>query len=151
MEFRFIGAMPIEHKKAIKKIGIENIVKIINTVPYLKNLEYMKKSDYLLVIDARSNKPSVFQPAKTIDYLGAKKPILAITTKTGQTAERILSLQVGEVANIDDIEDIKNKIIKMYKNWQNNNSKYIINDYKIEPYNVKNASKKLIQIFNSVT
>ena len=148
IEFIFIGAMPMEHKKIIKKLGIENIVKTINIVSYLKSLEYMKKSDYLLIIDAPSKKPSVFQPAKTIDYLGAKKPILAITTKTGQTAERILSLQVGEIADIENIENIKNKIIKMYKNWQNNDNKYIINNSKIEPYNVKNVSKQLIEIFN---
>ena len=140
--------MPMEHKKIIKKLGIENIVKTINIVSYLKSLEYMKKSDYLLIIDAPSKKPSIFQPAKTIDYLGAKKPILAITTKIGQTAERILSLQVGEIADIENIENIKNKIIKMYKNWQNNDNKYIINNSKIEPYNVKNVSKQLIEIFN---
>lgn len=47
-------------------------------VPYLESLALMRDADLLLLIDAAAE-TSVFFPSKLADYLGARRPILAVT------------------------------------------------------------------------
>jgi len=45
------------------------------------------RADVLLVVDAPSRGPNLFQPSKLIDYLPLKKPILGVTPAEGATAD----------------------------------------------------------------
>lgn len=72
-------------------------------VEYLESLKLMAESNLLLVIDAPFNS-SVFLPSKLVDYVGAGKPVFAITPP-GAAAE-LVSRYGGVVANPDDPEQI---------------------------------------------
>lgn len=56
----------------------EGLVAIRGRVGYLESLRLMQEADLLLVIDAPSEQ-SLFLPSKLIEYIGAGKPILAIS------------------------------------------------------------------------
>lgn len=59
-----------------------------STVSYTESLQWMTKSDVLLLIDAPSeNGVNPFLASKLIDYLGAGKPILGITDTKGTAAD----------------------------------------------------------------
>jgi glycosyltransferase involved in cell wall biosynthesis len=47
-------------------------------VPYLEALALMRSADLLVLIDAPASR-SVFLPSKLIEYLGARRPVLAVT------------------------------------------------------------------------
>lgn len=53
-------------------------------VSYIESLQIMEKVDLLLLIDANI-KESIFLPSKLVDYLGSKKPIIAITPENSET------------------------------------------------------------------
>lgn len=61
-------------------------VQLHQPVAYLESLAIMKRSDALLVVDAKSDGPSVYFPSKLADYLGAGRPIVAFTPSRGATA-----------------------------------------------------------------
>ncbi|MFH0937752.1 MAG: glycosyltransferase [Planctomycetota bacterium] len=54
-------------------------------VPYLQSLTVMAAADVLLTIEAPM-RHSVFFPSKLVDYLGARKPLLAITPEGSLTS-----------------------------------------------------------------
>ena len=56
----------------------DGLVSVRDPVPYLESLELMRASDLLLVLDAPADR-SVFLPSKLVDYLGARRPIVALT------------------------------------------------------------------------
>lgn len=60
-------------------------VRHMPSVPYFESLTAMQASDVLLIVEAPVSK-SVFYSGKFMDYLGARKPILAITPKDSFTA-----------------------------------------------------------------
>ena len=63
----------------------------------------MAAADGLLVIDAPAKK-SVFLPSKLIDYLGAGRPILGLTSPG--TSANLINQLGGWVASPDDVEAV---------------------------------------------
>jgi len=80
------------------------------SVDYATSLKLMGSAAALLVIDAPFDE-SVFLPSKLIDYLGAGRPIFAISPP-GASAELVSRLG-GLVANPRDVDDIAAKLIRL--------------------------------------
>jgi len=79
IKFRFIGRWIGKENWQIERYKIpKEVIEIVQPVNYSSSLAMMKTSDLLLIIDGNF-KSSVFFPSKLVDYMGAKKPILAIT------------------------------------------------------------------------
>lgn len=93
-EVRFYGGAPYpgdveEHQR----MRFRDHVRFEPPVPYLESLELMQQADVLLLIDGmfteQEDKISCnpFFPGKLADYMGARKPIAAITMPVGATAD----------------------------------------------------------------
>jgi hypothetical protein len=92
----------------IREYEVGEIVRVSRLVPYLESLALMSSSDVLLVIDAPA-KENLFLTSKLIDYIGARKPILAITPERGPTAE--LMREMGfDSSELHDVPGIAEKI-----------------------------------------
>lgn len=89
-------------EQAEKQLGLS--VKRVGQVPYRRSLELMAETDLLLLIDAPSD-VNLFLSSKLIDYLGARRPILGITSTKG-TAGRLLTDCGWQVHHPDDVEGI---------------------------------------------
>ena len=74
----FVGAR--EHPVEVPPELPDGLVRLRDSVDYVESLRLMAASDLLLVLDA-PGEASVFLPSKLVDYLGAKRPILALTPK----------------------------------------------------------------------
>ena len=102
IDVTFIGNMEDSHYQQIQSLGLPQQVHLEPPVPYLSSLQAMRQADWLLLIDAVStDEPSPFLPSKLVDYLGAGKPILGVTSKNG-TSARILKAHGHVVADIEN-------------------------------------------------
>jgi hypothetical protein len=54
------------------------LVQAVPSVDYVASLELMQSADVLLVVDAPA-RTSVFLPSKLVDYLGTRRPVVALT------------------------------------------------------------------------
>lgn len=150
LDIQIIGNLQNQYKTIIKEFQIENIVTLIDTVPYIESLKYIKSADVLLLIDAPSKTPSIFLPLKLIEYIGFKKPLLGITPLRGESASVIRKLR-GYVVSPEDILGIENAILSLYEKFKNNEiSDNLYNDNDIESYNAYNTSRKLADYFEKI-
>jgi glycosyltransferase involved in cell wall biosynthesis len=69
---------------AIRDRGLESIVELGGQVPYSEALDAMTKADVLLLLDTPGRRIGI--PAKLFEYLGAARPILALTEPDGDVA-----------------------------------------------------------------
>lgn len=89
--------------------GLGGIVSFRGTVSYLESLAIMTQADCLLLRDAdfsdQGLRDTPFYPGKLADYLGAKKPVLAVTMAHGCVPDMLAKLG-GASLTEDDIDGI---------------------------------------------
>jgi len=144
LNIQIVGSMEQRYRMAIKEMGLEKVVSYQWVVPYLKSLEYMVKSDILLLIDAPSEKESLFFPSKLADYIGAEKPILGITPINGESADILRDLGYP-VVDPKDIEGIEGAILKFYEKHRGGAPIFV--SEKALKYKAENVVKELAGIF----
>lgn len=124
MEVRFIGyvenACGLPVKKMVKDTGLEKVVKMMDNVDYEQALKMMCDSDLLLLL--APDQP--FQiPAKTYDYMGAKRPVLALTG-FGATRSVVEGTHSGICVGPQDIHGIKLGLHRLYEDHMNGEKVY---------------------------
>ena len=121
-------------KKKNKKVGLIHGVFDVIHYGHIKYFEEAKnKVDYLISIDGK-NIENIYLPSKIIEYFQFKKPILAISSIGSPSYHLSRKIDIT-FANINNIRDLKNKILKIKrkKNFKiNKNIKY---------FNLKNIIK----------
>jgi glycosyltransferase involved in cell wall biosynthesis len=88
----------------IARRGLGGLVEARPGVGYLESLREMRTADVLVLIEAPAA-TSLFLPSKLIDYLGANRPILALTPSRGPSAS-ILTEPLDRVVPPDDVAAI---------------------------------------------
>lgn len=138
-EFRFIGNHPREIQDLVLNYYLDDIIHFEPSVDYYESLQRMQQSDWLLHVDAFFHEivpgGSLFFAGKLADYMGARKPIFALTG-TGSPADEIIKLSGGISCLPWDVPEIATeleKILCMSKPVQ-------VNEEYIRKYSSKNVA-----------
>ncbi|SDK53969.1 Glycosyltransferase involved in cell wall bisynthesis [Maridesulfovibrio ferrireducens] len=91
LEFHFYGRMKDDERELAHE-KCPDLIKIFDPIPYLKSIQVLSDADILLVIDAPLNN-SPFFPSKLADYIGAGKPVAALTPLSSTTTDIIRKIQ----------------------------------------------------------
>ncbi|EHA13921.1 glycosyltransferase [Halomonas sp. HAL1] len=97
--------------QAAADYGLQDIASFKGSVSYLESLSVMTQADCLLLRDAdfsdQGLRDTPFYPGKLADYLGAKKPVLAVTMAHGCVPDMLAKLGGASLTedNIDGIAD----------------------------------------------
>lgn len=140
VQFDFYGHMSDDDKVAIIDQQIQDVVFVHPDVTYLESLKKISEADWLLLIDANLNSQLneyIYFPAKLVDYVGAQKPILAVTQVIGTSADAVHELGAGQVVthSADEVYLYLSKII---------NQDYSPTEYNqevVDRYDAKNVAK----------
>jgi hypothetical protein len=103
-ELWLVGRMDPAFAGLDQQHGLNSRVKQLAPVPYFQSLSVMAAADVLLAVEAPV-KNSVFFPSKLVDYLGARKPIFAITPKGGQST-KLMDAWKQPWCDVNDIDGI---------------------------------------------
>ncbi|MGC1268830.1 MAG: glycosyltransferase [Candidatus Acidiferrum sp.] len=92
------------YAKKIHELGLGEIVKLLPRIPYKQALEEYWASDALLLMQAANCDHQI--PAKAYEYFRLGKPILALTSESGDTAALLRDVGGSTIANLADEESI---------------------------------------------
>lgn len=105
IQIEFIGRWIGNFKWKAEDEGVpKGLIVFRSPVTYLESLKLMSESNVLLVIDAPFEN-SVFFPSKLIDYIGANRPILALTPNG--CCANVLKEIGGIIVNPTSVSSIK--------------------------------------------
>ena len=149
LEALFVGNYGRETPVLVKKLKLENVVKLIAYTSHKKTIEYMVNSHILLLlITVKGSLGKGILTGKLFEYLASRRPVLAIAPENGAAAKIIKKLKAGKTVSPNNIELIKETILKFYENWRQGKLNETTGD--ISQYDRKFLTQQLVKILERV-
>jgi glycosyltransferase involved in cell wall biosynthesis len=116
LRVRLVGTVELPYNLAqyLSESKLDTVVSLHDQVPYHASLEYLQLSDLLLLLQP-GTKTQV--PSKLFEYIGMKKPILAISPRDGATSVLVEREGLGTVADPDKVQEIAEGLLRLYRQW----------------------------------
>ena len=144
LELFFAGPIYSGFDENLKKLGFHKYLNHCEWLSHKEALKEMTQTDLLLITHSNTQDVNGRLPAKFFEYLGAKKPILAIGNKKSDLSKLMLNLNCGTFLDFEDIKGMEKALIKYFNdNTQNENKDFSLFSWDIQ-------SNKLIKILNSL-
>lgn len=145
IELHFVGFLRKENQKLIRKLKIQAFVKDHGYVNHDESIAKLKSADVLWFMVGRRRNIDAILPGKVYEYIGAKKPILACVPD-GAAKMAIEESGAGFICSPDNIDEIKNTMLKVYEQYKNN-SLPVPSDEIVEKYRRDNLTELLTKQF----
>lgn len=137
--FNIVGVLDKDAYDELKFASHSNIkINILGTLPHLEAIEYLKKSDIAVILTHKKGSEYAI-PGKTFEYIGACKPIIAVTED--KELVNLIEPLYGECAKHNP-NAIAEKLIKLI------NSEYDFSNRKI--YSREQQAIEIINMINKL-
>ncbi len=103
---RFIGQAGEGIRAQTEKLNLQDYVEFKSHVPHSEAIEYMTTSDALLMAIVKSDNNAGLLSGKLFEYLGAKRPIIAIAPNEGSAKHIIDSCQAGRSFDYEEVNEV---------------------------------------------
>ena len=113
IELHFIGYLRKENKGLIRKLNLQDSVKEFGYLPHKEAISKLLSSDVLWMMVGNGRNADTISSGKLYEYFGTRKPILA-SLPEGALKAAAAEYKASFITKPDDIEDIKNTILKIY-------------------------------------
>lgn len=113
IELHFVGLLRKENQRLIKKLKLQTFIKDHGYVNHNESIAKLKSADVLWFMVGKRRNIDAILPGKVYEYLGAQKPIIACVPD-GAAKMAVEESGAGFICKPDNINEIKNTIIKVY-------------------------------------
>jgi glycosyltransferase involved in cell wall biosynthesis len=105
-----------ERRSITKNMGLKDIVRSVGWVSYEQSLQYINSASLCILVEGPMVE-GIFFPSKFVDYIAAKKPVLALSPSVGVIADIIPSRGVFRV-DADDHDAVAKALSFFYKRFK---------------------------------
>jgi glycosyltransferase involved in cell wall biosynthesis len=102
----------VETRAVAARYGLEDVVEVIDRVPYSEAVQMMRRSHVLLMLAPECHR--LVLPAKIFDYLGSGSSILAIA-EPGATADFMAETRCGACFSAGDVQGLTDYLERLLK------------------------------------
>jgi hypothetical protein len=148
---RVIGRYGSMEQNMLETSTIKDSVELIPYLPHKESVEYLLKSDSLLMLCSGTAYTNLIVPGKLYEYMGAGKPILSISPEDSMVAKIISETGTGFNSDETNIDKIANDYLKLYQAWENETSCINPIPEKIKRYERPELAKNLANILNIIS
>jgi glycosyltransferase involved in cell wall biosynthesis len=99
---RFVGKVPPSVEKKFRGTGLE--VELVGYVDHSKSIEYLFRSDLLLLVLPKVKNNRGILTGKFFEYLASQKPVLAIGPTDGDLAKIVQDTNCGKLFDYADVD-----------------------------------------------
>lgn len=147
-EVRFFGGKSLlSLSPFVERYNLKDIVNIHNFIPFQESIRRQEESTVLLLPSWSDPRDEGTLTGKIHQYLGARKPILAIGFKGGAIDELLTETGTGVVVStVDEIKSILSLWLREFSQSKNISSYYRPNA-NIYRYTWRQQTQRLIQLF----
>jgi len=145
-QLKLIGAVSQEVLDTITEFRLNDYVLNLGYVSHQEAVEHQRKSQVLLLIEINSNDTKSIIPGKLFEYMVSERPIIAVGPEGSDFAEIITSTNTGVFFLNDELEQLKELLLKYYNLYKEQNLK--VNAVGLQQYSRKSLTEKLSKLIS---
>lgn len=152
-EVRFFGGSSLKTLlPIIENYNIVKLVKIYDPIPFKQSIVRQQESSALLLLEWDDPHAKHVFSGKIFEYLGARRPILAIAYKGGAISELLDKSGCGRVVTeVEEIKALLQKWLGEFKEYGEITSYYHPDVKVIKSYTRREGAEKLARVLDEVT
>ncbi|HRK52392.1 MAG TPA: hypothetical protein PK185_00635 [Cyclobacteriaceae bacterium] len=149
-EFIFAGFFDPQYEEQFNKLDLKN-VKNIGHVSQEESIKLQRSAHILMLIDSLEDddRHDLFFPSKVLEYIAARRRVLAITRSTS-TVNSIIGKELGDCFSAEMLGDLPQFIIHCIEKFKGGDVSYFSCRGDFTEYTVENQTKKLVKIFEEL-
>jgi glycosyltransferase involved in cell wall biosynthesis len=147
IHLRFVGNISPDIIQQIKENGLSEKTEFIPYVPHKESIAFLRKSDLLLLVIAKTERNKGIVTGKIFEYLASETPILCLAPTDGDAAKIIEECRAGRTFDYADEAGIADFLVESGK-WRVESGEWRVeNEAKIyQKYSRKKLTELLVDI-----
>lgn len=150
IHLRFVGRFGAEVEEMFEKASFRDAIETIPYVPHEKSIEYLMQSDALLLIVDEAKESEEIVPGKVYEYVGVKRPIIAVAPQKSAIADLLEETRCGRVAHQTEIDKLARIIKDYFEQWKTGNWTFAPDKEAVNGYERREAARKLTALFDEL-
>lgn len=142
LEVRLTGTVDHKVLADAEKYGIHDFVRLMEPVSHKESIQLQRASQILLLVANNTGNVKGILTGKFFEYLGAKRPIIAIGLKDGDLDHAMTDTNAGQFTDFDDAETLKTWIEDAYARYKKGELQSTTCN--TDQYNSRNLVKRVI-------
>lgn len=145
-QLKLIGAVSQEVLDTISEFRLNDFVLNLGYVSHQEAVEHQRKSQVLLLIEINSEDTKSIIPGKLFEYMVSERPIIALGPEGSDFAEIITSTNTGVFFMYDELEQLKELLLKYYNLYKEQNLK--VHAVGLQQFSRKSLTEKLSKLIS---
>ena len=142
----FVGPPDKATESLVSELRLESIVHSVGRVTYEESLQHVRAATVCVLVEAEMSE-GIFLPSKLVDYLSARKPILALSPGVGVANDMA---QSGGILRVDvgDVEAVRRTIGSLYLDFRSGTlGRRAPSQEQVNQFNPEILAKKFLTAF----
>lgn len=151
LQVDFYGYSRAEFAEISTSLGLDDIVSFHGFVPRHESLLAINTANVALMIIPEEEGSRTAIPGKLYEYLGLKKPVLALCSSLSAAGKLVVKEGLGLVIPQDDTAAIKSALVQMFELYEAGKLKVSISDVSWSSYDRAAHAKALSKVLTEVS
>lgn len=147
LQIRLVGPVDFQVIEKLKSAGLEQYLIQIPSVSHQESIDMQRKTQVLLLVANRTGNVKGILTGKFFEYLGAKRPILAIGETDSDLEFAMKHTDAGLFAGYEETEAVKDFLRTCFKSFQEGNLYHEATH--LDEYASSSLAKKYIQLLEN--
>ncbi len=149
IRLRFIGRFGEEVMAMFRNSDVRDSIEIIGYMPHGESIRQLLLSDALLLVVDECAESEEVVPGKVYEYIGSRKPVIAVAPEQSAIADLIAETRGGYVAHQSNIPGIAGAFLALYRNHVEGTEALEPDEEAIGRYERKNVTGMLADLLNN--
>jgi len=116
-QLTLVGPSDAETERLARELQLDSVIHRVGSVDYEKSLEYVAAASVCVLVECQMDE-GIYFPSKLVDYLSARRPVLALSPRVGVVADLAANGGITRVDN-GDADAVRNALAVFYSSFRN--------------------------------
>lgn len=150
IRLRFIGRFGEEVMEMFRASAVASAIEVVGYMPHRESITQLLLSDALLLVVDECDESDEVVPGKVYEYVGSRRPLLAVAPERSAIADLIAETRTGHVAHQSNLEGIARGFLALYNDHLHGTKALAADEEAIRRYERRTTTGELANLLNAL-